>query len=268
MFTGSRPAPSSRPSTHPGGCVSPAPIPVNLRVCHESRTECLRHYPFMFAFAGLRGMVPFNPALDTLYFGARPDGGWMAAPAQLRSALRFAEPAELARVRRVAIDEAAFFSHNVAVGMGVGFGRPCRRCCRHRISADLLPTPVAGRLPPPDELFDLLPRHLPGIRELVFVSSESEADLEEWRAAGQIGGPRLPCYEALRANDPEGRPVVWDVRNRDAFLGTGDGTGGERGPVPSEGSLCCRYCMFERERHGDAGMGRFQESDAEMMDVC
>lgn len=97
--------PSPPPTTYslPGWCTSPAPLPVNLHVCHEPRVEALRRYALMFGIARQPGHVYFDPARDILYFG--PCDGYMAAEAQLRTLLVLADPDELALVQRVALSE-------------------------------------------------------------------------------------------------------------------------------------------------------------------
>ncbi|CAK7272553.1 hypothetical protein SEPCBS119000_005184 [Sporothrix epigloea] len=99
----SKPVPVPAP---PGWCTSPAPIPVSLHVCHESRVEAQRHYALMFGIARRPGHIFFDPARDILYFG--PRDGFMVAEAQLRTILALADPDELARVQRVAVSTAVF----------------------------------------------------------------------------------------------------------------------------------------------------------------
>lgn len=90
-----------------GGCTSSAPIPANLHVCHESRSEALRRYRLSFGIARQPGRVFFDPDEDVLYFG--PRDGFMASEAQLRTVLTLCCPEELRRVRKVAINDALFW---------------------------------------------------------------------------------------------------------------------------------------------------------------
>ncbi|ERT01627.1 hypothetical protein HMPREF1624_02879 [Sporothrix schenckii ATCC 58251] len=97
------PPPPSTTSSPPCWCTSPAPLPPNLHVCHESRVEALRRYARMFGIARQPGHVYFDPERDILYFG--PRDGYMAAEAQLRTLLVLADPEELTLVERVALSE-------------------------------------------------------------------------------------------------------------------------------------------------------------------
>ena len=92
------------------GCTSTAPIPVNLHVCTESRAEALKHYTLNFGFARGPGQVFFNPDGDILYFG--PRNGYMAADSQFHTYMSMCDPAELASVRRIAINDALFWVDN------------------------------------------------------------------------------------------------------------------------------------------------------------
>lgn len=98
---------SSSSSASSGGCSSPAPIPVNLHVCHESRREALRRYQLLFGIAQQPGRIFFDPDQDVLYFG--PRDGFMASEAQLRTVLTLCDPEELRRIRKVAINDALFW---------------------------------------------------------------------------------------------------------------------------------------------------------------
>lgn len=108
---GSEPlSPARGPGRHSSllsGCTSPAPIPVNLHVCHESRSEALRRYRPSFGIARQPGQIFFDPDEDVLYFGSRD--GFMASEAQLRTVLMLCCPDELLRVRKVAINDALFW---------------------------------------------------------------------------------------------------------------------------------------------------------------
>ncbi|KJZ76007.1 hypothetical protein HIM_04463 [Hirsutella minnesotensis 3608] len=93
------------------GCVSPAPIPVNLYVCAESRAEALKSYSHAFGFARTPGQIMFNPDSDIIYFGPHP--GFMAADSQFHTCMSMCDQAELARVRRVAISDSLFWVDDI-----------------------------------------------------------------------------------------------------------------------------------------------------------
>ncbi|KAK7736210.1 hypothetical protein SLS53_007045 [Cytospora paraplurivora] len=103
-------SPSS--SYYSSGCTSPAAIPTNLHVCHESRREALRRYRHSFGIARQPGQTFFDPEQDVLYFG--PRDGFMASEANLRTTLSLCDPAELAQVRRVAINDSLFWVYENA----------------------------------------------------------------------------------------------------------------------------------------------------------
>ncbi|KAM0248546.1 hypothetical protein ACHAQJ_009422 [Trichoderma viride] len=92
------------------GCMSSAPIPVNLHICAESRLEALQTYRPSFGFARSPGQVFFNPEVDIMYFGPRE--GFMAANSQFHTCMMLCDREELARVRRLAISDALFWIGN------------------------------------------------------------------------------------------------------------------------------------------------------------
>ncbi|KAJ4858360.1 hypothetical protein T069G_06627 [Trichoderma breve] len=98
-----RPPPDSPEYT---GCTSPTRIPVSLQVCTESRAEALKSYQPSLGFFRGDGLVYFNYDIDILYFGPRE--GFMAADSQFHTCMMLCEPSELARVRRLAVNEALF----------------------------------------------------------------------------------------------------------------------------------------------------------------
>ncbi|PKS10321.1 hypothetical protein jhhlp_002072 [Lomentospora prolificans] len=87
-------------------CVSPCPAPANLHVCREARREALKHHRLSFGMYQEPGRVFFNPDSDILYFGYRE--GFGASESQFRTAMSLCSPADLAQVRRLAINEAVF----------------------------------------------------------------------------------------------------------------------------------------------------------------
>lgn len=167
-------APNSSPS--PPGCTSPAPIPANLHACHESRREALRRYHLSFGIARQPGQVIFDPARDVLYFG--PRDGFMASEAQLRTVLSLCDPAELAQVRRIAVNDALFWVYESAGGGGVGGGGGGGGRGGGmrgggggggggRTEVALAHTTIACSLL--IDVLQLLRARLPGLRELIFV---------------------------------------------------------------------------------------------------
>ncbi|KAL7947372.1 hypothetical protein V8C42DRAFT_284865 [Trichoderma barbatum] len=89
------------------GCTSPTPIPANLHAGAESRAEALKTYRPSFGFCRRPGQVFFNFNVDIMYFGPRE--GYMAANSQFRTCMSMCDAAELASVRRLAINDALFW---------------------------------------------------------------------------------------------------------------------------------------------------------------
>lgn len=83
-------------------CHSPTPPPVLLHVNREARYETLRVYPFLFATPAAPSLLPFNPAIDTLYFPRHRVMGYDETLRDFRAFM--ARPADLDVVRRVALD--------------------------------------------------------------------------------------------------------------------------------------------------------------------
>ncbi|KAK1987041.1 hypothetical protein LZ30DRAFT_746078 [Colletotrichum cereale] len=94
-----------RPPT--SGCTSYAPVPVNLHVCRESRHEALASYRLSFGMTRNPGQILFDNAQDVLYFGARD--GYMASGAQFLTVMTLCDPADLAGVRHLAINDSLFW---------------------------------------------------------------------------------------------------------------------------------------------------------------
>ncbi|OLN81788.1 hypothetical protein CCHL11_08923 [Colletotrichum chlorophyti] len=95
------------PSPSTSGCTSYAPVPVNLHVCHESRREALGSYRLSFGMTRNPGQIFFDEAHDILYFGARD--GYMASEAQFLTVMALCDPADLANVRHLAINDSLFW---------------------------------------------------------------------------------------------------------------------------------------------------------------
>ncbi|KZL83799.1 hypothetical protein CI238_08169 [Colletotrichum incanum] len=98
-------AQSPKPST--SGCTSYAAVPVNLHVCQESRHEALATYHLSFGMTRNPGQIFFDKAHDVLYFGARD--GYMASEAQFLTVMALCDPADLANVRHLAINDSLFW---------------------------------------------------------------------------------------------------------------------------------------------------------------
>lgn len=94
-----------------------------------------------------------------LYFG--PRDGFMASEAQLRTVLTLCDPAELARVQKVAINDAVFWGGGDGRRRGASLAATATAGC-----ADTT-LKVAGSLLV--DVLRLLRARLPGMRELVFV---------------------------------------------------------------------------------------------------
>ncbi|CAK7274439.1 hypothetical protein SEPCBS57363_006163 [Sporothrix epigloea] len=163
------PPPAAPLPAPPGWCTSPAPIPVNLHVCHESRVEARRHYALMFGIARRPGHVFFDPTRDVLYFGPRP--GFMVAEAQLRTILSLADPGDLARVQRVALSAAV-------LGDGFLTSRPSSQP-----SSSLSNTNLAA------DILHLLRTKLPHLRELIVVPHDTSL---EYQTDATFASPALP----------------------------------------------------------------------------
>ncbi|SPO01051.1 uncharacterized protein DNG_03798 [Cephalotrichum gorgonifer] len=95
------PAENSQPQ-----CVSPCPAPASLYVCRESRTEALKHHRLSFGMYRSQGRIFFDSDSDVLYFGRREGIG--ASGAQFCTAMTLCAPEDLARVKRLAINESVF----------------------------------------------------------------------------------------------------------------------------------------------------------------
>lgn len=92
-----------------------------------------------------------------LYFG--PRDGFMASEAQLRTVLTLCDPAELAGVRRVAVNDALFWVYGSPSGGGGGGAGAAMAMTTHTTIASSLLV----------EVLQLVRARLPGLAELVFV---------------------------------------------------------------------------------------------------
>ncbi|EFX04652.1 hypothetical protein CMQ_1580 [Grosmannia clavigera kw1407] len=168
---------TKRPSTSPPlpppppplpWCTSPAAIPANLHACHESRAEALRCYALMFGIARQTGHVYFDANQDVLYFG--PRDGYMASEAQLRTLLTLADPDELARVRRVALNEALFWEGTRAARTTSAASTAVAAAFELASPAFQLAASAAV------DVLLLLRTRLPGLRELILVPRDETPD--------------------------------------------------------------------------------------------
>jgi hypothetical protein len=143
----------------------------------------------MFGFAGRPGRIAFRPDQDVLYFG--PRNGYMASEAQFRTVLSLADPAELARVRTVAVSEALFsvddhheYVSAVAASLNVEALRQIRQ-------------------------------HLPGLRELMFVPRDAngvDTVLScPQSVTGQLSRQIEVAIDAVSAEFPGWDPPKWHV---------------------------------------------------------
>lgn len=152
-------SPSEDPAENGGAkadapqCVSPCPAPANLYACRESRAEALKHHRLSFGMYRSPGRIFFNPRADILYFGRCE--GYGASAAQFCTVMTLCAPEDLARVRRLAINEAVF-----KVG--------CKYV--HSLAADV---------------FEHVRERMPALEELVFVPS---GEGEPGGGGGRDGG--------------------------------------------------------------------------------
>ena len=129
-------------SANPPGCSSPAPIPANLHACIESRQHALAtRYSHTLSFARSPGRVILDPLSDVVYFP--PRRGYMAASAQFHTCMSLCSPADLRRVRRLALHEDLFSSSVYSSccapwywsGLAVALTVECLRLVRDRMPA-------------------------------------------------------------------------------------------------------------------------------------
>lgn len=100
--------PGELPRSTKNICASIAPVPSHLHACAESRSVASTRYRLSFPYCGQEPKIFFRPETDVLYFGPRP--GYMAANSQLQLFLSTTDRAHLATVRRIAIDDAVFWT--------------------------------------------------------------------------------------------------------------------------------------------------------------
>lgn len=144
-------------------CTSPAPVPANLHTCAESRAHALTKYRLSFSYAQQEPRIYFNPNTDVVYFGPRP--GYMASNAQFHTFMTLTPPAELAVIKRIAIDDALFWTHDTKYWsmLAVSLTTECLK---------------------------QIHRRMPSLEEIVFVPHQStwtnDADLVQKMLADQV----------------------------------------------------------------------------------
>jgi hypothetical protein len=186
-----------------GRCTSSARPPVNLHVCTESRVEALRSYRPLFGLCGNPGRIYVNPAIDTLYFGARD--GYMASQAQMQTFLTLASPLDLALVRQVAVNDTLFWPDDD------GRGTARENAGGVMVAASLTV-----------EAIQLVRRRLPGVREVVFVPrdvnplyavDDNDTTLvEPSTAQTQIHRQVQVAMQTVCAQHPCWTPPSWSIK--------------------------------------------------------
>lgn len=240
LDTGGRLSPSSS-----SGCTSTATIPANLHVCHESRREALRQYRPYFGIARQPGQIFFSPRQDVLYFG--PRDGFMASEANLRSVLSLCDPAELAQVKRVAVNDALFWVYENAwhhrprhqptpnQNQHQHFAEGGQRPWQQQQQQPAAPATYSPFLPPPPpvataamthtaiaasllmDVLRLIHSRLPGLQELIFIPrdenplySGDSCLVEPSIVQGRMA---RQIREAMRVvfGAPDGGPWTWRI---------------------------------------------------------
>ncbi|KAJ2896612.1 uncharacterized protein MKZ38_005402 [Zalerion maritima] len=145
------------------GCVSPAQIPSNLHVSHEARSESLKRYALSFGLCQGPGQIFFNPEEDILYFGECEDQ-W-ETESQFRLFTTMVDPEELELVQRAAINDAIFWSEPEYISS------------------------IAARLTV--DIIDTIRTKLPNLKELIFVSRDSNPSYSTNMTLEKPGTPDL-----------------------------------------------------------------------------
>ncbi|CAM1502864.1 Fc.00g076400.m01.CDS01 [Cosmosporella sp. VM-42] len=178
------------------GCTSPAVIPANLHVCSEARAETLKHYNLQFGFARGPGQVFFNPVRDIVYFG--PRDGYMASDSQFHTYMSMCDPAELAPVRRIAINDALFWIDNTYRSM----------------TAASLTVEILRRIQ----------SRMPGVQEIIFVPRDEEsmtgpdaAYIEPTMVHVRMARQIQTAVATLVEQTPQWNPPRWRILPLSAF---------------------------------------------------
>ncbi|KAL6877928.1 hypothetical protein HDV57DRAFT_116382 [Trichoderma longibrachiatum] len=171
------------PSIVEEGCTSTAPTPACLHACAESRAEALKIYRPSFGFFRKPGHVWFNPKVDIMYFGPRQ--GFMAADSQFHTCMALCDPAELASVRRLAVNDALFW-----------IGATYNSMTAASLTLELL-RQVATRMP--------------GVDELIFVPWEAKARADKALALERMTWQIQTAINLIPRMVPSWQPPPWKI---------------------------------------------------------
>ncbi|KAL6871942.1 hypothetical protein J3F83DRAFT_625073 [Trichoderma novae-zelandiae] len=171
------------PSIVNEGCTSPTPIPANLHACAESRAEALKTYRPSFGFFRGPGHVLFNPNVDIMYFGPRE--GFMAADSQFHTCMALCDAAELASVRRLAVNDALFWT-------GTSYNSL---------------TAASFTL----ELLRQIAMRMTGLQELIFVPWEAELVVDEALVHERMARQIQTAMQSVAQLFPSWQPPPWKI---------------------------------------------------------
>lgn len=139
-------------------CKSIAPIPAHLHACVESRTFALSHYSLSFSYCGQVPRIFFRPETDILYFGPRL--GYMASNSQLHTFLLMNDQADLATVRRIAIDDAVFWNN---------YGRFATQITSRPLAGDEIPYSSLEAVGNTVNILREIRHRMPALEEVIFL---------------------------------------------------------------------------------------------------
>ncbi|KAI1393405.1 uncharacterized protein F4822DRAFT_11986 [Hypoxylon trugodes] len=181
---------------------SSSPIPVNLHICRESRAEALKRYRLLFGTSPGAGRIYFDNLRDTLYFGLRP--GFEGAETLFNTFMSMVQPEDLARVRRIAINEGLvnYVDSNDAVAQLTAEQVLCE-AYRHLANLEQLTFVCVDRNPvySSDAVFvepgiynRILERH---IQEAISMTKEQQSQFRPllWDIQAIAAEPNLPKYD-------------------------------------------------------------------------
>ncbi|OTB00105.1 hypothetical protein M426DRAFT_26838 [Hypoxylon sp. CI-4A] len=178
----------------PTVCKSTLPVPVNLHVCRESRFEALKRYQLLFSCSSESGRIYFDPLRDTLYLGLGKGTG--AKGTLFNTVLSLVQPADLACVRRVAINEGLFRRSS---------------CRRNR--------PMRSAQKVVEHVMRQVHRHFTNLERITFVYNDRnpiyspEAVFVQPTCHNRILERQI--REAIQCDSdkqPQRRPLIWDIR--------------------------------------------------------
>lgn len=213
---------SPPPST--SGCTSYAAVPVNLHVCHESRSEALKTFALSFGMTRNPGQVFFDRRHDVLYFGARD--GYMASEAQFLTVMSLCDPDDLAEVRHLAVNDSLFWVDSTYQSMSAA-----------NLTVEVLKQ-IRARMPQLERLFFVPRDENPVYDDRVELVEASLHEALEQRMARQMeAGMRAICDMF-----PDWDPPRWSIK----ALGSGQQQLQQRVPAVNtdferiHGLLCSR----------------------------